>query len=57
MTKYTFIFTAHDNGGKRQTFTVKAEDKKEAIEKGFKKARKNAAGDINSWDCRLSHTF
>lgn len=50
---YYFSFSCIDNGGKRQFFKVKAKDKQSAIEKGLKKARKNAAGDINNWDCTL----
>lgn len=46
-------FTARDNGGKVQTFTVAANDKTAAIKKGFEKAKKKAAGDITVWDCRL----
>ena len=48
-------FTCNDNGGKRQSFTVTASDKQTAINKGFEKARKNANGDINAWNCRLIH--
>ena len=44
-------FSAWDNGGKHQTFKVKAADKTEAIRKGFDKA--NKTGDIHKWDCRL----
>ena len=40
-----------------QFFKVKAGSKPEAIEKGFKRARKGAAGDITSWECRLVMTF
>ena len=54
---YTFHFTCNDNGGKFQGFTVKAKDKTEAIRKAFKKAEKNAKGDITSWDCRLQLMF
>lgn len=54
---YTFHFSCRDNGGKFQAFTVKAKDKTEAIRKGFKKADKNAKGDIISWDCRLQLVF
>ena len=54
---YTFHFSCRDNGGKVQAFTVKAKDKTEAIRKGFKKADKNAKGDIISWDCRLQLVF
>lgn len=50
----TWQFTARDNGGKYQTFKVKAPDKTEAIRKGFERAKKHAAGDIGfGWDCRL----
>lgn len=48
-----WMFWSYDNGGKRQVFTIKARTKTEAIEKGFAKAKKNATGDITSWDCRL----
>lgn len=50
-----WIFRCSDNGGKKQFFTVSAKDKPSAIEKGFKRARKYAAGDINSsdWECKL----
>lgn len=50
---YKFTFTCRDNGGKFQNFTVKAASKTAAIDAGFKKARKKAAGDITTWDCRL----
>ena len=43
-----------DNSGKRQNFSIKASDKASAIDKAFKKARKNAKGDIISWDVKLS---
>ena len=48
-------FTCTDNGGKRQSFIIRAKSKTEAIEKGFQRARKNAAGDIDpaSWHCAL----
>jgi len=52
--KHKFIFVHHDNGGKKQVFTITAKDKKEAIEKGFAKARKAAKGDCIAWDCKLS---
>lgn len=52
-TNYLFHFHCIDNGGKYQSFSVKAPDKTLAIERGFKKAMKNAHGDIVSWDCRL----
>lgn len=46
-------FTCIDNGGKRQFFTVTSNSKPDAIDKGWKKARKNAAGDITNWNCTL----
>ena len=47
-------FTCCDNSGKRQCFTVSANDKQKAIEKAFQKAKKNARGDISPhWECRL----
>ena len=51
MAKWSFYCI--DNGWKKQLFTVSAKDKASAIEKGFAKARKNARGDINNWDCKL----
>lgn len=51
--KHKFSFYCIDNGGKRQAFTVTASDKREAIEKGMKKAKKNAKGDLNNWECKL----
>lgn len=51
--KATWSFTARDNGGKFQCFKVKASTKTEAIDKGFTKAKKGAAGDITSWNCKL----
>ena len=48
-------FSCRDNGGKFQHFTVTASDKQNAIKKGFEKARKNASGDINTWNCNLIH--
>lgn len=53
-TKWNFY--AIDNSGKRQSFTVSASSKQAAIDKAFKKAIKNANGDITSWDCRLCPT-
>ena len=50
-----WIFTAHDNSGKNQVLKITAGSKTEAINKGMEKAKKNAAGDINTWNCRL-HT-
>lgn len=52
-----WTFSAHDNGGKHQVLTVRAKTKTEAIEKGFARAKKNAAGDIISWDCRLARVM
>lgn len=51
MAKWTF--TARDNGGKFQVFTVSAASKPDAINKGIEKAKKHAAGDITTWDCTL----
>ena len=51
--KHKFTFTCIDNGRKRQVFTITANDKKEAIEKGLKKAKKAAAGDLITWECKL----
>lgn len=53
MAGYKWKFTARDNGGKRQVFTVTANSKPEAIEKGIKAAQKRAAGDLTGWDCAL----
>lgn len=50
---YTFNCYFIDNSGKKQNFTVKAKDKQTAIEKAFKKARKNANGDIVNWFVQL----
>ena len=50
---YKWTFTVRDNGGFYQCFSVKAKDKTSAINKGFEKAKKNAKGDITSWDCKL----
>lgn len=50
-TKWTF--TARDNGGKYQSFTVSASTKNDAIKKGFEKAKKAAHGDITTWQCTL----
>ncbi|MBP5710036.1 MAG: hypothetical protein J6W84_03560 [Bacteroidales bacterium] len=46
-------FTAHDNGGKFQAFTVTAKDKPTAITKGIERATKKASGDITTWNCKL----
>ena len=48
-------FNCIDNGRKRQSFTVTASDKTEAINKGFAKAKKTAKGDFVNWDCKLIH--
>ena len=51
-------FTCRDNGGKFQHITVKANDKTEAINKAFEKAKKNAAGDIGGdWTCNLKRVL
>lgn len=50
----TWLFSCRDNGGKFQVFRVKAPSKPEAIDKAFKRARKHAAGDITTWDCKLA---
>ena len=50
-----WIFTAQDNGGKHQIIKVTAASKPEAIDKGMERAQRKAAGDINTWNCRL-HT-
>lgn len=55
MTKWSF--TCRDNGGKFQCITIKASSKTEAIKKAFDKAKKNAAGDITCWDCKLVMTY
>lgn len=54
---YKWSFYCIDNGQKRQSFYVKAKDKTEAIKKGLKKAKKNAKGDIYTWECRLCPIF
>ena len=51
MAKWAFYFI--DNSGKKQFLTISANSKPEAIEKGFIKAKKSAAGDCNNWDCKL----
>lgn len=48
-----WYFSAIDNGGKHQHFTITAATKPEAIEKGHEKAKKHAAGDITTWNCSL----
>lgn len=55
---YKFQFSCIDNGGKRQSFTISANDKKTAIDKALAKARKNAKGDIlPTWTCKLITIF
>lgn len=54
---YTFWFTCIDNGGKRQHIKIKAKDKTEAINLGFKQANKKAKGDIISWDCHVIFNY
>ena len=54
---YKWTFTCRDNGGKYQAFKISASDKTSAINKGIAKARKNASGDIITWDCKLNPTF
>lgn len=52
--KHTFIFSCIDNGGGHQIFEVRAIDKREAIRKGMKTAKKFACGDIcGDWECKL----
>lgn len=47
-------FSAQDNSGKKQVFTVTASNKLEAIKKGVERAKKNAKGDLcPSWTCTL----
>jgi len=46
-------FTARDNGGKFQALTIRAADKPTAIKKGIDRAKKGAAGDLITWNCRL----
>lgn len=56
MAKWTF--SARDNGGKHQVFTVTAPDKTTAIKKGMERAKKHASGDIcPNWTCKLNPTF
>lgn len=55
MAKWTF--TCNDNGGRYQAFTVKAATKQEAIFKAMLKAKKAAAGDVISWNCRLKQVY
>lgn len=57
MKGYKFNFYCVDNSGKRQSFTVTAPDKQTAIDKGFTRAKKHAAGDIITWDCSLRPVF
>ena len=46
-------FSCRDNGGRYQHFVVAANSKPEAINKAIQKARKQAAGDITTWNCSL----
>ena len=55
--KPKWSFTWIDNGGGRQVFFVRGIDKTEAIENGFKRAKKHAKGDCIHWDCRLSSVW
>jgi hypothetical protein len=48
-----WTYSCIDNGGKRQYFKIKAASKPEAIKKGSTRAKKNADGDVTSWDCYL----
>ena len=49
----TWNFSYIDNGGKKQSFSVKADDKKTAIDMGFERAKRHAKGDCVSWSCSL----
>ena len=52
MFKFSCRFT--DNSGKVQTFTIKAPNKQQAIEKAFTHAKKNAKGDLSPhWNVTL----
>ena len=46
-------YYAMDNSGKKQYFIVTASSKTDAIKKGGERSRKNAAGDIVTWECKL----
>lgn len=48
-----WYFSTTDNGGKKQNFVVSAANKSEAIFKGLDRAKKHAAGDINTWHITL----
>ena len=48
-----WFFTAGDNGGKVQRFTVSAASKPAAIKKGMDRAKKHADGTITGWTCNL----
>ena len=48
-----WYFRAIDNGGKHQHFVVSANNKTDAIKKGFERAKKYSAGDIHFWECKL----
>ena len=47
-------FSCIDNGGKRQAFTLKAQNPNDALKKAMVRARKNAKGDITDWNCKLN---
>lgn len=58
MSGIMFSFSCVDNSGKRQSFTIKnAVNMQDAIDKGFKKATKNAKGDITTWECKLIRCY
>ena len=51
---HQFVCHFTDNSGKVQNFTVKAKTKADAIDKAFKRARKNACGDLSPvWEVRF----
>ena len=54
---HKWSFYCNDNGGSKQMFVVSAKGKTDAIKKGFERAKKNARGDITSWECRLRLTY
>jgi hypothetical protein len=52
---YKYDFHCIDNGGKRQHFTVTANNQHEAVRKAMIRANKHAKGDIGfSWECKLA---
>ena len=51
MAKWTF--TTLDNSNKRQTFTVTAPSKADAIKRGIDRAKRTAAGDITRLTCSI----